>query len=113
MKDKLKLLIDYVQSDGRVCPMPTFWNDLWEVLPEHKRKENGSWNPSAPLILAAWWDTTAEEKRERLIEHIKHAANNGILDKVDKFIRGLTPDQWAYGNGTTTWDKWQVRKTKH
>ena len=110
MKDKLKSLIDYVQSDGRVCPMPTFWNDLWEVLPEHKRKENGSWNPSAPLILAAWWDTTAEQKRERLIYHIKYADSHGALEKVDNFLRKLKPDQWAYGDGTTRWDDWQEAK---
>lgn len=105
MTDKAKALIDYIQADGRVCPMPTFWNDLWEMLPEHKQKANGGRNPSAPLILAAWWDTTAEEKRDRLRLHIDYAAEQNILDKIDSFLRGLTPDQWAYGDGTMRWNE--------
>ncbi len=105
--DKLKSLMTYVKSDGRVCPMPDFWNELWQMLPNRKQKESGGWNPPLPLILAAWWDTTAKEKRERLILHLEYATDHGILDKVDKFLRELMPDQWAYGNGTTRWEEWE------
>ena len=112
MKDELKLLIEYIQSDGRICPMPDYWNKLWQMLPERKQKENGGWNPSLPLILAAWWNTTTEQKRERLIQHIQHAANHDILEKVDSFLRKLSSDQWAYGDGTTDWEKWQGSKQK-
>ena len=104
-EEKLQSLIDHVQSNGRVSPMPTFWNDMWNMLPDRRRKENGGWDPSLPLILAAWWDTTAEEKRDRLKLHIQYAANKGVLDKIDKFLRELKPDQWAYGEGTTSWGK--------
>ena len=110
MINKLKALLEYVQSKGRVCPMPTFWNDMYGMLPDCKQKSNGGWEPPLPLILAAWWDTTAEQKRYRLIDHIKYAANKGILDKVDNFLRGLASDQWAYGNGTTTWEEWRTRE---
>jgi len=102
MKDKLKSLIDYVQSEGRVCPIPTFWNDMWKMLPERRQKDNGGWNPSLPLILAAWGDTTAAEKRDRLKLHIEYADSKGVLDKIDKFLRGLKSDQWAYKTGTTS-----------
>ena len=101
VQDKLIELLHYVQSDGRVCPMPIFWNELWTMLPGRKQKSSGGWNPPVPLILAAWYDTLAEEKRERLFLHIKYAAEHGVLDKIDAFIRKLTPDQWAYGDGTT------------
>jgi len=107
MEEKFKSLIDYVQSDGRVCPMPILWNNLWKMLPNRKQKGNGGWNPPLPLILAAWWDTTAEEKRERLKYHIDYAASHGVLEKVDSFLRKLKPDQWAYGDGTTDWERWQ------
>ena len=110
MEDKLKLLIEYVRSEGRVCPMPTIWKDLYGILPDCKQKENGGWEPPLPLILAAWWDTTAEQKRERLTYHIKYAASHGALEKVDNFLRKLKPDQWAYGDGTTTWKEWQEAK---
>ena len=110
MEDKLKSLIRYIQSEERVCPMPIFWKNLYELLPECKQKENGGWEPPVPLILAAWWDTTAEQKRERLVVHIKHAVNNNVLNAVDKFLRKLTPDQWAYGDGTTSWKERQGTK---
>lgn len=109
---KLESLIQYVQAEGRVCPMPTFWNELYDLLPDKKQKENGGWIPSVPLILAAWWDTTTEEKRERLSQHINYAVEHGVLDKIDKFLRDLKPDQWAYGNGMTTWKEWAKQKAE-
>lgn len=111
MEEKIKSLLEYVQFNGRVCPMPTFWNDLWQMLPNRNQKESGGWDPSLPLILAAWWDTTAEEKRGRLKLHIEYAAKKGALDEIDKFLRSLSPDQWAYGNGTMRWEDWKVKKT--
>ena len=107
MEDKIKSLIEYVQSEGRVCPMPAFWNDMWNMLPDRRQKANGGWDPSLPLILAAWWDTTAEDKRGRLRSHIEYAANKGVLDKIDTFLRNLTPEQWAYGNGKTSWENFK------
>ena len=107
MKDKLTALIEYVQSEGRVCPMPTFWNDMWNILPDRRQKANGGWDPSLPLILAAWYDTTSEEKRDRLKLHIEYAVSKGVLDKIDTFLRELKPDQWAYGDGVTRWEEWR------
>ena len=109
MEDKRKSLIEYIQSEGRVCPMPDYWNKLWQMLPNRKQKANGGWNPSLPLILAAWWDTTAEEKKQRLMLHIQYAADHGFLDQVDNFVHGLSPDQWAYGDGTTDWERWKLQ----
>ena len=54
MRNNLKPLVEYVQSEGRVCPMPIYWNELWQMLPDKRQKENGKWEPSLPLILAAW-----------------------------------------------------------
>ena len=105
MEKKIDLLIKYVQSNGRVCPMPNYWNTLWQMLPDHTQKENGGWSPSVPLILAAWWDTSAEEKRQRLIQHIEYAADHDVLDKIDDFLRELSPDKWAYGDGITKWNE--------
>ena len=100
MEDKLKSLLEYVKSEGRVCPMPDYWNELWKRLSDSKQKDNGGWEPPLPLILAAWYDTPASEKRGRLKLHIVYAAKKGILDKVDTFLRNLTPDQWAYDDKT-------------
>ncbi|MFA5097602.1 MAG: hypothetical protein WC490_03130 [Candidatus Margulisiibacteriota bacterium] len=105
--NKQALLLNFVQSEGRVCPMPTYWNGLYQMLPDCKQLPSGGWEPALPLILAAWGDTPALMKMLRLKEHIDYAAEKGVLDKVDSYLRGLKPDQWAYGDGTTEWAKYK------
>jgi hypothetical protein len=63
------------------------------LLPDNKRVGSG-WEPSLPLILAAWWDTPALSKMLRLHEHIRYAAEHDVLDEVDKFLRALSNEQW-------------------
>jgi len=92
MEEKLSSLLEYVLAEGRVCPMPDYWNQLWEMLPDKKRVGSG-WEPSLPLILTAW-DSPALPKIMRLQEHIRYAAEHGALDEVDKFLRALSNDQW-------------------
>ncbi|MFH1369122.1 MAG: hypothetical protein ABII64_08350 [Elusimicrobiota bacterium] len=110
MKDKLSALIEYCKTGGRVCPMPTFWNELWEMLPDRKQKLSGGWEPAIPLILAAWWDTPKQAKIDRLAEHINYAAAHGFLDKVGQFLMNLKPAQWAYGDGVTDWKEYKSMK---
>jgi hypothetical protein len=93
MEEQLFALLEYVRANGRVCPMPDYWNQLWDMLPDKKRLGSG-WEPPLPLILAAWWDTPAMSKILRLQEHIRYAAEYGVLDEVDKFLRALSNDQW-------------------
>jgi hypothetical protein len=103
--NKLNALLEYAKSEGRVCPMPIFWNELWTMLPGKTQKPSGGWEPPLPLILAAWWDVPALSKMLRLAEHLNYAAEHGVLDKVDIYLRSLKPNQWAYGDGTTEYRK--------
>lgn len=82
--------------DGRVCPQPVQWHRLWEMLPGRQRKGLG-WEPPAPLILAAWWEATDEEKRERFLLHIRWAYNHGALDQVANLVLSLKPGDWYKG----------------
>jgi hypothetical protein len=91
--EKLEALLVYVQADGRICPQPQRWNELWKILP-NKQQEDTGWKPPLPLILGAWWHSTGLEKMLRLEEHIIYAAKNGVLDKVDRFLRGLSRNDW-------------------
>ena len=93
MGDPLKELLEYVRADGRICPMPEAWNALYEMLPEKKRVGYG-WEPPLPLILSAWWDTPILSKMIRLEEQICYAAEHGVLDEVDRYLRSLKPEQW-------------------
>lgn len=96
VEEKLKSLLEYVKADGRICPMPDYWNKLWEMLPD-KKHIGREWKPPMPLTLAVWWETPLETKTMRLDRHIRYAAEHGILDEVDAYLRGLRSDQWFYG----------------
>jgi hypothetical protein len=92
-RKRLDALREYCSSDGRVCPQPQSWNELWESLPGRER-DGGSWRPPPPLILGAWWHTSSEEKRRRLWEHVEWADEHGALSEVDEFLRKLPQSEW-------------------
>ena len=52
-------------QDGRICPRPQQWGELWKLLPG-RAKHDGVWQPAPPLILSAWWATSDEQKATRL-----------------------------------------------
>jgi hypothetical protein len=87
---KLSSLLEFVRQERRVCPMPQRWNELYGMLSARLPK------PAPPLILAAWADTSALMKMARLQEQIQQAADRGIIDEVDEFIRSLSEGDWAH-----------------
>jgi hypothetical protein len=91
----LQSLIEYVTASDRVCPQPARWDELWKMLPNRQRVGD-RWEPDLPLILGAWWHTSAADKRRRLISHLEYAAVNGILPQVDTFLRSLPESDWAH-----------------
>lgn len=97
--DQLARLLSFAKENGRVCPKPIKWNELWEMLPERRRAGAG-WEPPLPLILAAWWDCSAKEKQDRLELHLRYAAEHGALKNIEQFLYSLKPDEWVYGDGT-------------
>lgn len=93
----LKDVFAEIEKDGRVCPQPMKWSELWNMLPNKRRRGNG-WEPSLPLILAAWYDTPVLSKKRRLREHIEWAAKHQALDSVYAFLVSLRRDEWYYGD---------------
>lgn len=85
------------QKNGRVCPQPREWQSLYEMLP-NKTRVGGSWNPSLPLILAAWWDTPSSSKALRLREHLEWASAHGCLDAVHSFLAALPERAWHHAD---------------
>ena len=86
-------------AGGRVCPMPQQWNELWAMLPNRTRVGAG-WHPPLPLILAAWWEKSDFEKRERLATHLRYAEENGCLNEIATFLARLPLEQWhVQGDG--------------
>lgn len=89
-----EILIE-VQKNNRICPKPQKWQQLYEMLPQKKRKGMG-WEPAPPLILAAWHDTPALPKMLRLREHIEWAEAYGCLEQVSSFLYELPENQWHH-----------------
>jgi hypothetical protein len=87
-------LLGHVREKGRVCPVPQRWNELWEMLPARRRVGHG-WEPPLPLILAAWWDTSAFMKRALFQEHLRYAAAYGVLGDINRYLRALPEEDWA------------------
>jgi len=97
----LNSLLAFVQAGERVCPQPTKWNELWEMLPDRRRRGSG-WEPPAPLILATWWDTPILAKVLRLREHLEWAHAKGVLPQVDAYIRSFSESEWAHVSDFTS-----------
>lgn len=97
MAEDLGSLIEYVQTNGRVCPLPSHWQRIWELLPD-RRQVGAGYEPPPPLILGGWWYSSNLEKMLRLRAHIEWAALRGALDTVGTALRSLAEDEWHHLN---------------
>jgi hypothetical protein len=95
MADALQSLLEYCKANGRVCPQPIKWNDLYSLLP-NRRQVGAGFEPAAPLILAGWWASDDQQKKERLADHLKWAEKHGALDRADKYLRSLSEAEWHH-----------------
>ena len=95
MTTPLDNLIYYCSENKRICPQPTQWNELWNMLP-NKVQVGAGWKPALPLILAAWWDSSPEEKQKRLWDHLRYADTHGALEQAGSFLRGLDEKAWFH-----------------
>ena len=88
-KETLESLQEYCAANNRVCPLPTKWNDMFNMLDDHEKLD-------LPLILNGWEMSSPLEKKLRFGEHIKSASTNNQLDEVGKYLRSLSEDDWAH-----------------
>lgn len=88
-------LLAFARGNGRVCPQPQRWDDLWKMLPNRRRVGRG-WMPPIPLILGGWWASSDLDKRHRLEVHLRHAAEHGALDAVDGYLLALPERDWHH-----------------
>jgi hypothetical protein len=91
-ESELESLLAYCQADGRVCPLPNIWNNLWKLI----KRTTGKEDIPAPLILAAWYDTPILPKMLRLREHVEIAYENGAFDQVKTFLMSLEEGDWYH-----------------
>jgi type III restriction enzyme len=86
-----RLLAD-MEADGRICPKPDFWNRLWEMLP--RKRVGTSWLPDPPLILAAWSESSNEQKRDRFKYHLEWTWVHGATDPVIALLTSMKSEDW-------------------
>jgi hypothetical protein len=89
-------LSKYCSENDRAVPQPDTWNAFFSMLKNTHQKPSGSWEPSLPLILSAWWSSSPREKVSRFQEHLKWAANEGQLEEVGQYLRSLPEECWAH-----------------
>lgn len=91
-KIELETLVRESFINGRVCPIPKKWNELYKLV----TKEAKTNDLALPLILSAWWDSPDKMKELRFKEHLEYAYDNGLIDEVKKFISKLNEAEWHH-----------------
>ncbi|HXG81921.1 MAG TPA: hypothetical protein VNJ05_08985 [Sphingomicrobium sp.] len=84
-------LVDFCSGNDRVCPAPSAWHRLWRMLP---RDGQGRLPPHPPAYLAGRDAAADNELKWALVDHLLWADSAGVIDKVDRYLRSLPPDQW-------------------
>jgi hypothetical protein len=95
MSNPLDALLDFCRANGRVCPAPMRWNELYGSLPGTRREGLG-WEPPLPLILAAWHEASNSQKQERFESHLRWAEDHGALEPIAKFLHSLDEADWHH-----------------
>ena len=80
-----------ILKNNRICPQPQHWNKLWEVI-----KSKTDEKISMPLILAAWWETSDDEKLERFKHHLKTAERLNVSKEVELYIHSMNENDWHH-----------------
>ena len=93
---ELEKRIDEIATTGWICPQPMRWNEIYEKLPNRTRK-GGGWNPPLPLILAAWWETSPRQKKERFLQHLAWAERERVLESTIDELSALADEDWYLG----------------
>jgi len=66
------------------------------MLIEKRRLPSGGWEPTLPLILAAWHVATPIQKQLRFKEHVLWAADHGQVVEVGRYLRSLNEEDWYH-----------------
>ena len=72
------------------------WQDIYEALP-NKRRVGLGWEPPLPLLLAAWWEASPDEKRDRFLEHLKWAEDHDCLERIEAIMARWVEEDWLQG----------------
>jgi hypothetical protein len=91
MTSKVVALKEYFDSLGVVCPNPTEWMALADII-----GTNMGGHHANPLILAGWNFTDDEQKRNRVRHQIDYAETLGeaTFEKFEDYLRSIPKAGW-------------------
>jgi hypothetical protein len=87
----LELAMYEARRNNRVCPLPSHWQALYDMLPDKSRRD-----PPPPTAAAAWRTTPSLTKRLCLRTHLEWAWEHGVLTQVHALMMALPEDQWHH-----------------
>lgn len=94
-KITLEELKIYVKSNNRICPMPTKWLRMHEII---KRYSVGKTLPNLMPLILNGWEASDDEKRDRLESQIDFSFKNSILfSRISNYLLNLKDADWYYG----------------
>ncbi|MFZ4126037.1 MAG: hypothetical protein ACOYJ2_08240 [Rickettsiales bacterium] len=77
---------------GRICVMGIYWDKLFTIITGSKKRDNNIL-PN-PLILGGWVYSDDEHKKERFMEHLRYAYDNGKWDGAMKYLESVPESAW-------------------
>jgi len=83
-------------KNKRIVPQPQKWNELYRKLKNTRKKPGGGFEPPAPLILAAWYESSVDEKQYRLCEHLRWAIAQDQEEEIVLFLKSLKEEDWVH-----------------
>jgi hypothetical protein len=89
-------VIALTEQANRAYPKPQDWLMLYQLLRLERDSASQHFPPPPPIEGAAWLATSAVTKKMCLLSHIEWAANNGVLQLVEAFLRELPEDRWLH-----------------
>ena len=92
---KLEDAIASILVNDRVCPVPTRWNELFNLLCR-VAEDKGVDPPLMPLILGAWWFSSPVDKQDRLKSQLTWASDHGALEQAMKYLARLSENDWVH-----------------
>jgi hypothetical protein len=94
--DKYGELWEVCTKNKRIVPQPQKWNQLYNLLKNTHKKPSGVFETSDSLILAAWWESSLDEKQYRLCEHLRWAITQEQDEEIATFLKGLKEEDWVH-----------------
>ena len=85
-------LMVVARRNNRVCPHPSHWIQLYELL----GGEQDPNLPAPPLQPWLWPQLSGLQKRLRFREHVEWAERHGCLNRVAGFMNGLGEADWVH-----------------